>query len=136
MKHEQLDPIAHVFKVLAKPSRIEVLRELLLGPRTVGELESLCSISPASLAQTINVLKQDGVLGVKSVQNLEFVEIIDERVRSAVRSFFPELDLAQGIPTEVLNQDSVPQRSAKPAPSGSDTLMRILTALNDSDQTD
>ena len=51
-----------MLKTLANEDRLLILCQLINGPRTVGELESLLGIRQPTLSQQLTVLRQEGLV--------------------------------------------------------------------------
>jgi DNA-binding transcriptional ArsR family regulator len=54
-----------MLKTLANEDRLLILCQLIDGPRTVGELESLLGIRQPTLSQQLTVLRQEGLVATE-----------------------------------------------------------------------
>ena len=54
-----------MLKTLANEDRLLILCQLIDGPRTVGELESLLGIRQPTLSQQLTVLRQEGLVSTE-----------------------------------------------------------------------
>lgn len=52
----QIDAVAKLFRVLAEPSRLEILQELRRQPRTVGELVETLHAKQANISKQLGIL--------------------------------------------------------------------------------
>jgi ArsR family transcriptional regulator len=53
---------AEVCKVLASPTRLEIINALKSGPKTIAELAELLGISATSISQHLSVMKARGIV--------------------------------------------------------------------------
>lgn len=56
------DPCAERLKVLADRTRLDVLRQLLAGPRHVGEIHDELGTEPSLLSHHLRVLREAGLV--------------------------------------------------------------------------
>lgn len=59
------DPCAARLKVLADPTRLEVLRRLLDGPRHAGELARALDVEQSLLSHHLRVLRHAGLVAAR-----------------------------------------------------------------------
>lgn len=59
---QALDHVARRFAVLGEPSRLRILRELMSGERTVGDLGNRTGLEQANLSRHLQCLHQAGIV--------------------------------------------------------------------------
>jgi DNA-binding transcriptional ArsR family regulator len=57
---ETLEAVAHRFKVLAEPARLQVLNQLRAGPMNVSELKEATGLNQANLSKHLQLLHMHG----------------------------------------------------------------------------
>jgi ArsR family transcriptional regulator, virulence genes transcriptional regulator len=74
---------AEFCKGMAHPKRIQILRVLKDGPKSVGELSRLTGIRQANMSQHLSVLKQFGLLDSHRSGTTIYYSISDHRIVEA-----------------------------------------------------
>jgi DNA-binding transcriptional ArsR family regulator len=74
---------AEFCKGMAHPKRIQILRALKDGPKSVGELSRLTGIRQANMSQHLSVLKQFGLLVPRRSGTTIYYAISDHRIVEA-----------------------------------------------------
>jgi len=52
----QIEEAANLFRTLAEPTRLKLIRELMAGPRTVGELVEATSLKQGNVSKHLGML--------------------------------------------------------------------------------
>ncbi len=81
---EHCERVSELLKSLSHPQRLMILGHLTQGPKTVSELQELCSISQSQLSQYLNRMRleklvnrtRQGKYQVYSIENQELVQLI------------------------------------------------------------
>lgn len=76
---------AELFQVLASPIRLSVVRLLMDGERTVGELMVALDIAQSRLSNHLACLRNCGVVRTRREGNFIYYAVADQRVREMVR---------------------------------------------------
>jgi ArsR family transcriptional regulator len=74
---------AEFCKGMAHPKRIQILRALKGGEKTVGELSRLTGIPQANLSQHLSLLRQFGLLSTRRDGNSIYYSLSDHRIVEA-----------------------------------------------------
>ena len=77
---EALTQVAAYFQALSEPTRLRVLNLLREGERSVGELATLCSSSPANISRHLTLLTQHGLVARQSRGTSAIYSIADPSV--------------------------------------------------------
>lgn len=80
MTTEQLDLVAHRFKVLAEPARLQLLQALMAGERSVGELVARTGLSQANVSKHLQLLLAQGLVGRRKAGLFAYYRIADDSV--------------------------------------------------------
>lgn len=80
MRPEQLERAAAVFSTLSESSRLQLLQELMQGPRTVGELVSATGLKQGNASKQLGILYASGLVNRNREGNFIRYSIRDEMV--------------------------------------------------------
>jgi DNA-binding transcriptional ArsR family regulator len=81
MTVQDLDAAAELLKALAHTTRLEILRSLVEGERSVGDLEQASGIGQPGLSQQLAVLRKADLVDTRREHKLVFYRINHARVR-------------------------------------------------------
>lgn len=73
-----LEQIAAYFKVLADPTRLQILSLLRDGEFNVGELAERCNFTSANISRHLSVLSQHGLITRRSQGTSAYYKVTDE----------------------------------------------------------
>jgi ArsR family transcriptional regulator len=76
----ELVPAARIFKALAHPGRLAILRRLLESECCVSEAEDCLGISQPNVSQHLKILKDAGLIAGRREKTRVCYRIADERV--------------------------------------------------------
>lgn len=77
---EALEQVAHYFRALAEPTRLQILNLLRRGEQNVGELADACDCTSANISRHLSVLTQQGLVDRASRGTSAYYRIADESV--------------------------------------------------------
>lgn len=82
---EKAKQIAELLKILSNENRLQILCELMEGPKTVSALGSkITNITQSALSQHLGLLKACGIVDyIKTGQNVTY-SIADQRVEQVI----------------------------------------------------
>ena len=80
LTHDMLRVVAHRFKVLAEPARLEVLNALRGGPLNVSELIDETGLNQANLSKHLQVLHATGFVTRRREGLFVIYQLADARV--------------------------------------------------------
>lgn len=81
------DEIARIFKALAHPARVRLLRRLMVEECCVSEVEKCLRISQPNVSQHLRILREAGLIrGVRRRTQICY-RIADDRVRRILEIF-------------------------------------------------
>ncbi len=135
MSDEALEIIAARFRVLGEPSRLKLIRALLGGEKSVGQLTDLTALTQANTSRHLQTLTEAGILGRRkeglsviyfiadeSIPNLcqHVCGVIHRRHASHAESLRPSAGAGPGAPVPGSDTGrSVPSlKSAPDSPAG------------------
>jgi len=75
-----LEKIAASFRALSEPTRLAILQELKLGPRTVNEIVESVGLSQANVSKQLGILRDAGFLAREQRGTSAFYSIGDPLV--------------------------------------------------------
>ena len=75
-----LEKIAASFRALSEPTRLAILQELKLGPRTVNEIVESVGLSQANVSKQLGILRDAGFLDREQRGTSAFYSIGDPLV--------------------------------------------------------
>jgi DNA-binding transcriptional ArsR family regulator len=73
------------FQVLADPTRLRIVHELLSGPRSVGAMATACGVSASAISHQLQRLRDLRLVSYTRRGTTLFYELIDEHVGSFCR---------------------------------------------------
>jgi DNA-binding transcriptional ArsR family regulator len=73
------------FQVLADPTRLRIIHELLSGPKSVGSLASACDVSASAVSHQLQRLRDLRLVSFTRRGSTLFYELTDEHVGSFCR---------------------------------------------------
>ena len=73
-----LEQIAAYFKVLADPTRLQILSLLREGEFNVGELAERCNYSSANISRHLSILNQHGLITRKTQGTSVYYKVTDD----------------------------------------------------------
>lgn len=62
LNRASLEKIASNFRALSEPTRLAILQELKVGPRSVNELVEVIGLSQANISKQLGILRDAGFL--------------------------------------------------------------------------
>ena len=77
---EALEDVAAYFKVLAEPTRLQLLNILRHGEKSVGELAQECGFAMANISKHLSILMAQGLIARESRGTSAYYRIDDESV--------------------------------------------------------
>ncbi len=81
------DEMARIFKALAHPARVRLLRRLLDEECCVSEVERCLRISQPNVSQHLRILREAGLIRGSRRRTKICYRIADERVRAVLELF-------------------------------------------------
>ncbi len=81
MSDGQVAEVAHLFGILAEPSRLFLLRALMAGPLTVGELVSATGMKQGNVSKHLGVLRDARFVAREKEGNFARYRVSDPKVR-------------------------------------------------------
>ena len=78
---EIVDAVATRFRLLGTPSRLRVLNQLLVRPRSMSELQELCGLEQSNLSRRVAELEQAGCVRRSRRGRRVVVEVADPSLR-------------------------------------------------------
>ena len=88
----QIVEAAELFRLLSNPSRLAILRRLMGGEATVGEMERTLQIRQPSLSQQLGELRKAGVVTDRRDGKAMVYRLTDPKVRATIAHEFGEVD--------------------------------------------
>ena len=76
--------VSNYMKLLASPSRLMILCQLVEGERSVGELCALVGMKPPAVSQHLARLRQEGVLATRREAQTIYYSIVDPNISSVM----------------------------------------------------
>lgn len=89
---------ARIFRALAHPVRIRLLRLLLEGDCCVSEAEARLKISQPNVSQHLKILKTAGLIAGRRRGAKICYEVTDPRIERILRDFSPKENLDEERP--------------------------------------
>jgi DNA-binding transcriptional ArsR family regulator len=80
MSREQVEEAARLFGILADSSRLELLKALMTGEKTVGELVDSSGLGQANVSKHLSVLRGGGFVDRRKLGNFVLYRIADPTV--------------------------------------------------------
>ncbi|MBC7470306.1 MAG: winged helix-turn-helix transcriptional regulator [Ramlibacter sp.] len=77
---EALAEVAHYFRVLSEPTRLQILNLLRQGERNVGDLAQLCGFTAANVSRHLALLTKQGLVARESRGTSAYYRIADASV--------------------------------------------------------
>jgi len=94
MRDEELQAVAKYLKSMSHPIRLKIIRLLLDGERTVGDLLERIGTTGANLSQHLQILRDLGIVVSERKANVIYNHIADKRfidlIRHILRLFCPD----------------------------------------------
>ena len=84
---EAIQETADLFKRLGHPSRLAIVRHLLDGERSVGEIEADLGLTQPSLSQQLTELRKAGIITPRRQHKHVFYSLSDPRVERVLALF-------------------------------------------------
>lgn len=81
----QVEVATGTFRVLADPTRLRIVHELLTGPQCVGALATACGVSASAISHQLGRLRDRGLVRFTRNGNTLTYEFIDDHVGSFCR---------------------------------------------------
>jgi len=81
----QVEVATGTFRVLADPTRLRLVHELLQGPRSVGALAAACGVSASAISHQLRRLRDRQLVSFTREGNTLHYELTDEHVGSFCR---------------------------------------------------
>lgn len=121
------DAATEKLKVYAQPQRLMILSCLLLGEKTVGEIDAVTGIGQPALSQQLAELRRAEMVKTRRVAKQVYYDLADEKIALCVRSM--EAILGDGPdPAEALSSVLGARSAAKSigmAPAGTAAFARV-----------
>lgn len=83
LTREALESAAHCLRTLAHPIRLQIVALLLSEELTVGELASVCQVTPAVASTHLGLMKDRGILRAER-RGREVYYLVDEKAVSGI----------------------------------------------------
>lgn len=80
LSRDFLEQVAHVFRVLGEPSRLEILQSLMVGPKTVTQVIDATGKGQANVSKHLGVLAAAGLVSRTQRGNQAVFEVSDPLV--------------------------------------------------------
>jgi DNA-binding transcriptional ArsR family regulator len=80
LSNEALDLIAHRFKVMSEPIRLQILHKLQEGEKSVGEITEAIQTSQPNISKHLKILQNAGITKRVQKGNTVFYSIADESI--------------------------------------------------------
>lgn len=81
----QVDVATTTFRLLADPTRLRIVHELLEGPRSVGALAEVCAVSASAISHQLRRLRDRSVVRFTRNGTTLLYELVDDHIRSFYR---------------------------------------------------
>lgn len=81
----QVEVATGTFRVLADPTRLRLVHELLKGPQSVGALAAACGVSASAISHQLRRLRDRQLVGFTRDGNTLHYALTDEHVGSFCR---------------------------------------------------
>lgn len=81
----QVEVATGTFRILADPTRLRLVHELLQGPRSVGALAAACGVSASAISHQLQRLRDRHLVSFTRDGNTLHYELTDEHVGSFCR---------------------------------------------------
>jgi ArsR family transcriptional regulator len=147
MSDEALEIIAARFRALGEPSRLKLIRALLGGEKSVGQLTELTTLTQANTSRHLQTLAEAGILGRRkeglsviyfiadeSIPNLcqHVCGVIHRRHASHAESLRPSADVGAGVtlPGPELSRHSSGPRAASESGAGADANESFMVSFD------
>ncbi len=121
------DAAVEQLKVYAQPQRLMILSCLLLGEKTVGEIDTAANIGQPALSQQLAELRRAEMVKTRKVAKLVYYDLADEKICLCVRSMEAMLG-GTADPAAALGQalaTGLPAQRPNQTPSGTAAFARI-----------
>jgi DNA-binding transcriptional ArsR family regulator len=85
---------AECLRVLAHPSRLQIVQLLLAERCTVGEIAERCGLSPSQTSEHLKLLQRCGFLGCEKESRFAYYQVIEpelSNIMSCIESKFKEM---------------------------------------------
>jgi DNA-binding transcriptional ArsR family regulator len=82
-RNEVLVMQAELCKSLSNPKRLQLIRELRSGEKTVGELAGLLRLKQSNTSQHLAVLRRIGVISPRKEGNAVYYRLADDKIAEA-----------------------------------------------------
>lgn len=77
----QVEVATGTFRLLADPTRLRIVHELLDGPRSVGALAEVCSVSASAISHQLRRLRDRGLVRFTRDGTTLLYELVDDHIR-------------------------------------------------------
>ena len=81
----QVDVATGTFRLLADPTRLRIVHELLDGPRSVGALAEVCDVSASAISHQLRRLRDCGLVRFTRDGTTLVYELVDDHIRAFYR---------------------------------------------------
>jgi DNA-binding transcriptional ArsR family regulator len=78
LQFNQLEELAHRFKILSDPSRLHIIQAICIHERTVTDICDRTQLNQANVSKHLQFLKIAGVVACRREGNCRYYRIIDE----------------------------------------------------------
>lgn len=85
---QNCEHVSKVLKALAHPQRLMILCHLVEGEKTVGELESLCTLSQSAVSQFLKRMKLEQLIDSEKRGLFVHYRIVDPDVKRLMASLY------------------------------------------------
>jgi ArsR family transcriptional regulator, virulence genes transcriptional regulator len=83
---DQCREVAQVLKLVAHPDRLLILCQLVQGPKTVGELESLVAATQSGVSQFLTRMRLEGLVKSRREGQFMYYEIAEPKMERLIES--------------------------------------------------
>ncbi|HDS00641.1 MAG TPA: ArsR family transcriptional regulator [candidate division Zixibacteria bacterium] len=93
---EEIEKLAAVFKALSDPTRLQILKILEAGDRSVTEIVDYFSLSQPTISRHLAALKASGLIKSKKQEQQKIYSLDTEALKSFLREYFGSFENLKG----------------------------------------
>ena len=91
IREDTLESMAETLKAIAHPVRLQIVKILMKGERSVGDLVKTLGTKQSLTSQQLSILKSRGVLKSRRNGNVVFYSLHNKGVRNIMASILAEI---------------------------------------------
>ncbi len=86
-----------VFKALSDPTRLQILKILEAGDRSVTEIVDYFSLSQPTISRHLSALKSSGLIKAKKQDQQKIYSLDNDALKSFLKSYFGSFESLKGF---------------------------------------